>query len=163
MKNLKKTAGLISTAVTAVLFVLILGLLVIQMFGIKPYIVMSGSMEPTIHTGSVCFVNTSADYSDIKKGDIIAFQAAENMLVTHRAVAVSDAGIETKGDANKVSDGISTTKDNFIGRTVFSLPYVGYWSQALQTAQGRIIEVSVAAVLVLSAFITRKDNCGEKQ
>lgn len=67
MKNLKKTAGLISTAVTAVLFVLILGLLVIQMFGIKPYIVMSGSMEPTIHTGSVCFVNTIADYSDIKK------------------------------------------------------------------------------------------------
>ena len=31
--------------------------LILYAFGIVPYVVLSGSMEPTIETGSVCFIN----------------------------------------------------------------------------------------------------------
>ena len=93
--------------------------------GIRSYIVLSGSMEPAIPTGSVCFVNTCVNYEDVKEGDVIAFFHGGGM-VTHRVLQVTEQGLETKGDANGRSDGITTGPDNFHGKTIFHIPYVGY-------------------------------------
>ena len=48
--------------------------LILYAFGIIPYVVLSGSMEPTIKTGSLCFVNKHTDIENIKEKDIIAFK-----------------------------------------------------------------------------------------
>lgn len=111
---------------------LFLAFVVLYFCGIHPFITMSGSMEPAIHTGSVCFVNTKADYDEIVEGDIIAFEMNNGAMVTHRVVAVTDKGLETMGDANGVTDGISTTRENFRGKTLFSIPYVGFIIKHLQ-------------------------------
>ena len=83
-------------------------------------------MEPAIMTGSLCFVNTNAEYADVREGDVIAFRSAMGTVVTHRAVAVTEHGVETRGDSNRVSDGITTTEENYVGETMASLPYAGY-------------------------------------
>lgn len=99
---------------------------VLMLLGFRPYIVLSGSMEPALHVGSICMVNTKAEYDDIHVGDIIAYEAGNGALVTHRVITITAQGMETKGDANEVSDGITTTKENFHGKTIGSIPGIGY-------------------------------------
>lgn len=123
--------------------------------GNKPYIVLSGSMEPNIHTGSVCFINTKVPYEDIKVGDVIAFEAGSTM-VTHRVVNISEEGIETKGDANDVSDAITTTKGNYKGINWLSIPYLGYICQFMQTIKGKIIIVTGFVCLVILMILYNK-------
>ena len=123
--------------------------LVLFAFGIKPFITMSGSMEPEIHTGSVCFVDTKAEYDEILTGDVIAYRAGNGGLVTHRVLSISDEGMETKGDANEVTDGISTTPVNFYGKTLFSIPYVGYVIKTLQQP----VYIAVIAIAVIGMFV----------
>ena len=93
--------------------------------GIRLYVVMSGSMEPEIPVGSLCIIDTHADYDEVQAGDVIAFWRGRS-LVTHRVVAVTPDGLETKGDANERSDGITTQEDNFHGKYVGDVPYIGY-------------------------------------
>lgn len=123
--------------------------------GYHPYIVLSGSMEPNIHTGSLCVVNTNVPYGDIEKGCIIAFQAGDTM-VTHRVVNITDKGIETKGDANAVSDSIITTDKNYKGLNCLSIPYLGYVYQFVQTPKGWIILATVLFGLLILRLIIGK-------
>lgn len=95
------------------------------LWGIRCYIVTSGSMEPAIPTGSICLVDVRADYEKIQTGDVIVFLRGRG-LVTHRVVEVTAEGLETKGDANERSDGITTGPENFRGKTIGYVPYVGY-------------------------------------
>lgn len=129
----------------------IVAVLILFLCGIRPYITMSGSMEPEIQTGSICFVNTRAKYEDIQEGNVIAYEIPNGGLVTHRVISISEAGMETKGDANAVSDGITTTPNNFHGKTVFSVPRVGYVLKYLQQPQGvAIILIAVVGIMVVT-------------
>lgn len=130
-------------------------LFVLYLFGNEIYIVRSGSMEPSIKTGSVCFVNTKASYDDIAVGDIIAFKHGDAM-VTHRVYAVTNDGIITKGDANEVTDLGVITKDNYCGNNWLSIPYAGYVFQFMQTMHGKIVCISIFICLVLVLILTGK-------
>ena len=74
-------------------------LLLPGLFGIRPYVVYSGSMEPKIPTGAVVFTKEGA-YS-LETGDIITFHN-EDTVVTHRVVKKEEGTFITKGDANKI-------------------------------------------------------------
>ena len=112
MKKLRKIAGYIIDVLASVVFVVIISLYILQLIGIKPYIVMSASMEPKIQTGSVCLVDSGYDYSDIQVNDIIAYKAANGSMVTHRVIGIGQEGFETKGDNNEISDGFTTKPNN---------------------------------------------------
>lgn len=152
MKNLKKIFNIAVNIVFYPVLATALAIGILFLCGIKPYITMSGSMEPAINTGSVCFVNTNAEYANIKEGDIIAFETSLGGLVTHRVVSIAEEGLETKGDSNDVSDGISTTSENFRGQTVFSVPYLGYAFKALQRPTNlMIVLIVVVGILMVCA------------
>ena len=68
-------------------------------------------MEPSIHVGSLCFVNKHYKYEKIKENDIIAFKIPTGNKATHRVIRITEEGFETKGDANEAADGFITTKD----------------------------------------------------
>ncbi|MBR6968379.1 MAG: signal peptidase I [Ruminococcus sp.] len=128
-----------AAAVTAVLWIA----------GIRPYVVVSGSMEPAIHVGSVCVINQHSPYDSIEKGDIIAFRAGSGVLVTHRAAGITEEGIVTKGDANNAEDLSPVTKENYIGRTIFSVPKLGYAVRSVRTKGGLISAAAGLAAFVL--------------
>lgn len=115
MKEIKNVFRFLANTIFYCAFAIIMVVLLITVCGIKPYITMSGSMEPNVKTGSICFVNTNADYDDILVGDVIAFETPTGGMVTHRVISITEEGMETQGDANDVSDGISTTRENFAG------------------------------------------------
>ena len=54
-----------------------------DIFGIKPMIVLSGSMETSIHTGDLVFVKM-VDPATLKKNDVIAFRNEADTVTTHR-------------------------------------------------------------------------------
>ena len=154
MKIFVKTIKIIVNIITT-LIIIFGGLFIILFcFGIQPYVVESGSMEPTIKTGSVCFVNRRANYDEIKVGDIIAFKINSNDLATHRVNSITDYGIETKGDANDNVDGIITNRETFVGKNILSIPGVGFIIRDLQTTKGKIIlGTFVVCLLVVGIFL----------
>ena len=148
-KLLRVMSSILTTAIiVAALF--IVGLFIAK---IRPYVVVSGSMEPAIHVQSVCFVNENIPLDRIEPGDIISFRM-DNMLVTHRVTAVSDGTCTTKGDANNVEDATSVTASNYVGKTVFVVPNVGAVMILLHTTWGRIAAgVILILLFVLSFFM----------
>lgn len=113
----------IGNTVLGLMLVTALVLLIPGLFGIRPYVVYSGSMEPEIPTGAVVF--TKAGEFSPKKGDIITFHNGDT-VVTHRVVKKEKDIFITKGDANKTEDPVPAEASQIIGRVVFHLPYLGY-------------------------------------
>ena len=153
---------LINTLMT---LVLIVGIVFITLYfiGIQPFVVETGSMQPTIETGSLCFINKNIKYQEIKENDIIAFKALSGDKVTHRAISITSEGIETKGDSNENSDGISTKEDNYLGKNIFSIPKAGYAVKFIQTTRGRIILITIIIAVLVAGFFGNSNKSKKKE
>ena len=145
---------------TMMILILIIGIVFIILFviGIEPFVVKSGSMQPAIQTGSLCFINKNIKYEEIKENDIIAFISPTENKVTHRVVKIREEGFETKGDSNKYTDGISTTKNNYIGKNIFSIPKLGYVVKFIQTTRGKIILATIIIAILVAGFLGDSNN-----
>ncbi len=96
-----------------------------RLFGIDPYIVESGSMEPVIHTGSIAYINTRD--TKASPGDIITFRVGDSQkLATHRISREENGQFFTKGDANDQEDLVPVGKEQIVGTYVYSVPKAGY-------------------------------------
>ena len=87
--------------------------------------VQSGSMEPAIKKGSVIVIIPSSDY---KIGDVVTFKK-NRTPITHRVVDIKKKEINvyvTKGDANESLDMWEVYENDIIGKSVFSVPFLGY-------------------------------------
>jgi len=117
--------------------------------GIKTFIVQSGSMEPSIKTGSVVVVKSSDTYN---VGDVITFgpRTKTKSPTTHRIVEVKEDGnFVTRGDANNAEDMRTTSRFEVIGRVLFSVPYVGYAVAATQKPWGFGLIIVLPAVIII--------------
>lgn len=115
------------------------------------YIVQSGSMEPSIPTGSVVFV-TETDAESISTGDVVTYQKRGNEVpITHRVVDIkrNDESMRliTKGDANENRDTEPVYRSEIVGTVAFSIPYIGYIIRFGQTTLGWFVLVFVPLVL----------------
>lgn len=137
---------IISTAVIALAAILLL----LYICGIRLYHVKSGSMGELLPVGSVCFVSTYSKFENISAGDVISFRVGEDMRVTHRAIRVTAEGLVTQGDMNETPDPDPVTKENYIGKTVFALPYIGKALAFFHTVKG-IIVICAAVLLMFTA------------
>ena len=159
---MKIIKGIINVLTT--LIIVVGGLfLILYVCGVVPYVVLSGSMEPTIDTGSLCFINKHTNYEDVKEKDIIAFKLKDGTLVTHRVAEVTDLGLVTKGDNNKDIDGNKVIKENFVGKNIFWIPKVGYAVKAFQSPKGKIIVITSIVILFVSGFLFGEDKKKEKE
>ena len=136
----------------AILIITILAVLIYTLH-IHPYIVMSGSMEPDIKTGSLCFI--SCDDKDVDVGDVIAYKSGD-MIVTHRIIDVTNDGYITKGDNNDTADLAPVPQNAVMGKAVFSIPRLGYLIMAIKTPRGVIITAAVLIVFILIGILNNK-------
>ena len=115
--------------------------------------VVSGSMEPTIPTGSLCVINVRRPYEKLKEGDVIVYlRKSDGARIIHRAISITDEGIVTKGDANRIDDGLSTTEENYFGVSLCHIPLLGKLAMKGKTPAGiAVIAVVFVAALVWSA------------
>lgn len=158
-KTLKKILNVISTILVVIVVVLALLLVGARFIGLNVYTVLSGSMEPTYHVGSLIYVK-DVDTDELKAGDVITYMLDEDTIVTHRIADVipdeTDPSIirfQTKGDANDSVDGSLVHYKNVIGTPVFSIPKLGYLANYIQKPPGRYIAISAGAIILLLVFL----------
>lgn len=154
-KQVQKVCNAISTAAVVLVVILALLLVGVRLVGLRPMCVLSGSMEPTYHTGSLIYVKPCAP-EDVQVGDAITFVLNEDLdVVTHRVISI-DAENEhfyTQGDANDAPDGAPVYFKNLIGRPVFTIPYLGYVSHWVSNPPGMYLAIAIAIVLLVLAFL----------
>ena len=127
IKIIKNTCFWLLIALVVLLFATIIA----QLFGIHRYLVVSGSMEPSLYAGDMVFVNRNVDFEDVQLGDVIIFQY-EDMNIIHRVIEESTTidgqqkYLKTKGDANKFDDGFVVSTENFSGKALFHIDKIGY-------------------------------------
>lgn len=152
----KKVYDIITNTVTwgVILIVLFLvaAMFVPRFFGITPYVVLSGSMEPAIHTGALVYIGEAKD--ELKVDDIIAYRAGKGTMVVHRIAGIGSDGYITKGDANKYADMKQINKSQIVGEYMFTVPIVGYILTIMQSASIPVGPIAAPLpVLVLVAFV----------
>ncbi|HEY3363726.1 MAG TPA: signal peptidase I [Symbiobacteriaceae bacterium] len=128
-----------------------------DILGHKVLTVLSGSMEPTIHTGDVIIVKPLKNPAEeVKDGDIITFRTSEqaNMLITHRVqgtvmVNKKPSAFATKGDANQSPDLAVVLPGQIVGRYQWRVPYFGYVSTFIRTPVGIALLVILPGVILI--------------
>ena len=129
---------------------------IINIFGYRPVVVVSGSMEPDILTNSISIMKYCS-MEDVYVGDIIMYHHPSlGINITHRVVesGVDDVGNQyliTKGDANPNNDDIKVTSNMLIGKIISTYnetaPYVSF----VMLDNG---EVNTLALLQIIIFIS---------
>ena len=155
-KRSHKIAGRALCVAGITLIVLIasacLSLIVPRLAGYEGYVVVSGSMEPNIPTGSVIY-SKKTDPALLQTGDVIVFvnEARGTTPITHRVVTndPSTGTIITKGDANEFADMNPVTYDEVIGKVAAHVPRIGFPVAMFTTVLGKI----VAALLLLEGWV----------
>ncbi len=158
-KTIKKIWNIITWVLVALAVLLALALAGVRLVGLQVFTVLSGSMEPTYHVGSLIYVK-DVDYKELKAGDVITFMLDEDTVATHRITQVVPDENEpdtlryrTKGDANDAEDGSLVHYKNVIGSPVFTIPYLGYVADYIQNPPGTYAAISAGAILLLLVFL----------
>ncbi len=131
----------------------------IDFWGYRFFYVVTGSMEPTIETGSLIIVK-KVDPETLEEGDIIAYISRDpvlyGMVNTHRIVRVDEGGqrgvreFTTKGDANNEVDNLRVASEDIQGKVVKysnSAKWLSVFLAFLNTKAGFFVMVLVPVML----------------
>jgi signal peptidase len=123
-------------------------------FGYKPYIVVSESMQPTIQKYAFVLIEQT-DYDEIAVGEVIAFKSSQvsGVPVLHRVVDITPEGIVTKGDAVDITDESVVTRNNFLGRRLWHTNLLARVFQICQTPQGFFLVVILPCLVVVTLCV----------
>lgn len=158
-KSIIKVWNVFTSVLVALVVILALLLVGVRVFGMQVFTVLSGSMEPVYHVGSLIYVKET-DPMTLQPGDVITFMLDEDTVATHRIVDVipdeeapSVIRFQTKGDANDAVDGSLVHYKNVLGTPVFTIPKLGYLASYIQNPPGTYVAISVGAVLLALVFL----------
>jgi len=131
-----------------------------SIFGYKPFIVLSGSMETKIHRGDLIFVK-EIDPISLSLEDVIAFRDAEDTITTHRIIDIVDKdGITyfiTKGDNNSSQDQNLVEYEDVEGIYVGRIPNVGNIMNSLsEPTIVMILGLGITIIFVVGYSISNK-------
>lgn len=140
------------------------------------FIVLSGSMEPSISPGDAVIVSESSP-EQIAVDDVITFtRGSQETPVTHRVIGIEStpSGLlfETKGDNNPEADASPVPEANVLGTVTLTIPYIGYIVQAANSPIGFVLlvvaPITLFVITELWAFLRSRgtnptDTDGESE
>lgn len=162
-KNLYRLGKILSTIICIIILFLIIYnvTLMIESYmnpselpsflGIKSFIIVSESMEPTIMTDDVIFI-ADASKENLKVGDIISFRTGD-YINTHRIIRIEEQNGEevyiTKGDNNKAEDRTPVKFHDIQGKYLFRLPGFG---KVIEILKSKVTLVILLIFLVIISY-----------
>lgn len=168
----KKASNWITIAIISILLpILVLNISIIiqsetnkdevpSVFGYKPFIVLSGSMESEIMTGDLVIVKET-NPEKLKEEDIIAFRDAQDTVTTHRIIDIvykdGEKYFVTKGDNNDSQDQNLVELTDVEGIYQFRIPGAGNIFNSLAKPTTIIIIIlCITVVFGLGFYSTAK-------
>ena len=149
------TATVLATAALAAYCLL---LVVPSLLGFQRYVLTGGSMEPTLHRGSLVF-DKVAPVEDLAVGDVITYvPPGESRPLSHRITSVTHDDknglvFTSKGDANEAADPWKFTLDDEVqAKVVLTVPWAGYPLWVLGSPLSRLLLIGGPAMAI--AIIT---------
>ena len=128
--------------------------LTVKVFGFKPYVVITESMEPVLNVNDMVIVKRF-DVEELEAGDIITFRAdidydGDKEIVTHYIYSIGedDDGyrIRTRRyyeeESQYAPDNWTLSEDDVLGLYSFHIPWVGSIAQFVKSPFG------IAAIIV---------------
>ena len=155
-KFILKLINNIIVITTIVLAILLVGL---KFTGLQIYTVISGSMEPTYHVGSLIYVK-KVEPNTLKVSDPITFELSNKTIATHRIVEIvtdkttpNEYKFRTKGDANTNVDANLIEPNKVLGKAIFTIPDLGYIATYIQSYPGNIVAICTAIAMLILVII----------
>ena len=161
-KHLYRLGKIISTIICIIILFLIVfnATLIIESYinpnklpsflGIKNFVIVSESMEPTINTNDVIFI-TNTSKESLEVGDIISFRTG-GYINTHRIIRIEEKNGEevyiTKGDNNNSEDKTPVEFQDIEGKYLFRLPGFGKVTEILKN------KVTLVILLIFLVIIS---------
>ena len=128
--------------------------------GVKPAVVLSGSMDPAIQVGDLIFVN-DCDPASLKEGDVVCYLSS-GKAITHRIVSIAEGDdgqprLVTKGDANNAEDRLAVSFDQVQGQwSGARVPGLGNAILFMQTPAGMILFIVCPLALFFAWDVWRR-------
>lgn len=166
MKKALRIIGNILTALILIFALLVMIFTVISVntvnredasiFGYKPYIVLSDSMQDTFKVGDIA-VSKTVDVSTLEPGDIITFSSIDpanyGETVTHKIREITtyegEPAFVTYGTTTGVDDTYPVPFANVTGEYQFRLPGMGYFFEFLRTPAGYVTLILIPFLLLI--------------
>lgn len=120
-------------------------------------IVESGSMEPSIMTGSLVVIVPASSYG---LGDVVTFRSSSAEIpTTHRIIDTYEAEgrswFITKGDANEEADTEAVAPSDVMGKIAVSIPYAGFILDFARQPIGFALLVVLPAIMIILGEIEK--------
>jgi len=125
------------------------------------YVVSSGSMIPTLNVGDIIVVKDKGSFQTLQVGDIIVFRSptGDGKVIVHRIynIIIDKYGVAiyTKGDNNPAPDTWVVRESHYVGKVVFTLPYLGRVTSFIQPPINYIL-IFFFIVLIFVVELKRK-------
>ena len=174
IKKLTSIAGVVVCMVLAPILIMNLTIViksyinpdkVPDFFGIKPFVVVTGSMEPVIDGGDLVFTKT-VDPAKLKANDIISFKSG-NSVITHRIAELTKKNgapvFITQGDANNTKDEDLVAYPQIEGVYLFKISRLGNLAMFMQTPAGMLIFVGIPLCAFIIYDIIRRRLAAQKE
>ena len=117
-------------------------------FGIKTFVIVSGSMQPDLMIGDIVIVK-NCDKNDINVGDIISYRSGQS-VITHRIVEFIESdgqtGYITKGDNNNVKDNVVVKFEDIEGKYIGKISKLG---NVVLFLKNKIVIISIILIFYL--------------
>lgn len=139
-----------------VLLIIYLLIFVPSIWGYKPLVVMSGSMEPTLQVGGILYYH-EFDLEDFENGDILVYSTKEH-IISHRLVDKTGDGFITKGDNNNTIDSSLVNNNQILGKgTNWSIPFIGYYADYIH-GHKYLLYISLGIIIIDLCNDTYKEH-----
>ncbi|SES07043.1 signal peptidase I [Salipaludibacillus aurantiacus] len=168
---MKKTVNSLLTAVLLVIF-LAAGFVIYQtntasdeppsILGYKTFIVLTGSMRPTLEPGDLVISKTPDQEESIGQGDVITYKNDQGVVATHRVIDVlthdGQTVFQTQGDANNSPDNYVITMDQIYGSQITHIPKFGYVLNYAGSTAGIITLIVLPLIYLFFSEIVTKNR-----
>lgn len=135
--------------------------MILRFNGYELCFIPTGSMEPTIKTGSLAIIDKKVSYENLEIGNIVVFyNENDDINIIHRIIDGDQySGFRTKGDNNDTDDGITVTNKTYIGKEIIHISYLGYIF--LFFTKYRILLILILALIFFEPYIYEfyKNKC----
>ena len=158
-KSLKATLKNMYMVLSGILSVLAVIALITMIMGIRPKILTTDSMYPSIYRGSLVLVDVNAAWESIKAGDVIAFRSGSTEVM-HRVAEMTDAGLIVRPDNGQGESLV--TGDMYAGKEIIAFPFVGGMIKPVLQHRKALVMIATMIMIITGCVSTGRNRTGSE-